>query len=180
MIRKLFCYLTRLRNPNFELDQSLGGLYIIDLVVFYIIGYLRYIIFLKFFSKSNLSFIGSNVLLSNKRKISLGKFTIIGDNVKLDASGINGIVFGRNCRIGAFSQFVVSTTLNNLGKGIVLGNNVGIGEFSYVGGAGGVEIGDDVIIGQYFSLHPENHCFDSHKGLFRLQKTIRLGIKFDF
>lgn len=177
MIRNLFCYLVRIRNPNFDVHKSYGNLYLFDKLVIYLLGYLRYIIFLKFFSKSEIVFIGSNVLFSNRGKIALGKYSIIGDNVKLDASGLNGIVCGSNCRFGAYSQFVVSTTLSNPGKGISLGNNVGIGEFSYVGGAGGVEIGDDVIVGQYFSLHPENHGFDLKQAVFRLQKTSRLGIK---
>ncbi|MBL0192543.1 MAG: hypothetical protein IPQ18_14745 [Saprospiraceae bacterium] len=37
------------------------------------------------------------------------------------------------------------------GEFIKIGNNVGIGEFAYLGGAGGLEIGDECIIGQYFS-----------------------------
>ncbi len=38
-----------------------------------------------------------------------------------------------------------------------MGSRVGIGEFAYLGGGGGLSIGDDCIIGQYFSCHPENH-----------------------
>ena len=60
---------------------------------------------------------------------------------------------------------------------IFLGKNVGFGEFSYLGGAGGLEIGDDTIIGQYFSAHPENHNFNDDKKSIRLQGVSRKGIK---
>ena len=80
-------------------------------------------------------------------------------------------------RIGAFSRLVVGTSFTNLGKYIKIGNNVGIGEFAYLGGGGGLEIGDDCIIGQYLSCHPENHNFNNPKVLIRLQGVTRKGIK---
>ena len=52
--------------------------------------------------------------------------------------------------IGANSRIVVSTSLNNLGEHIIIGDNVGIGEFAYLGGGGGLEIGSDCIVGQIF------------------------------
>jgi acetyltransferase-like isoleucine patch superfamily enzyme len=64
-----------------------------------------------------------------------------------------------------------------VGSHIAIGNNVGIGEFAYLGGAGGLDIGDDCIVGQYFSCHPENHCFNDPTQLIRLQGTTRQGIR---
>ncbi|MEY2829960.1 MAG: hypothetical protein RIQ33_1818, partial [Bacteroidota bacterium] len=75
------------------------------------------------------------------------------------------------------SRLIVSTTFNDLGKFIKIGNNVGMGEFAYLGGAAGLEIGDDCIIGQYLSCHPENHNFENPDELIRLQGTTRKGIK---
>ena len=76
-----------------------------------------------------------------------------------------------------FSKIVVSTSLNNLGDKIKIGDNVGIGEYAYLGGAGGLEIGDECIVGEYLSCHPENHI---HSNLFvsiRYQGVTRKGIK---
>jgi acetyltransferase-like isoleucine patch superfamily enzyme len=91
--------------------------------------------------------------------------------------GKQGISFGNNVGIGAYSRVVVSTTLNHLGESIRIGNNVGIGEFAYLGGAGGLEIGDDCIIGQYLSCHPENHVADKLDEPIRLQGVTRKGIR---
>ena len=41
-----------------------------------------------------------------------------------------------------------------------MGKRCGIGAFSFVGAAGGIIVGDDVIMGQYISFHSENHIFD--------------------
>ena len=74
------------------------------------------------------------------------------------------------------SKVVVSTSLNNIGSHITIGNNVGIGEYAYLGGAGGLVIGDDCIVGQYFSCHPENHNFSNEQMLIRKQGVTRKGI----
>ncbi|MCG8310081.1 MAG: acyltransferase, partial [Cytophagales bacterium] len=71
----------------------------------------------------------------------------------------------------------VSTSMENPGRFIKIGNNVGIGEFAYLGGGGGLEIGDDCIAGQYFSCHPENHNFSDPDVVIRLQGVSRRGIK---
>ena len=52
-----------------------------------------------------------------------------------------------------------------------------MGEFGYLGGACGLSIGDDCIIGQYFSCHPENHYFSDADQLIRHQGVHRKGIE---
>jgi acetyltransferase-like isoleucine patch superfamily enzyme len=58
----------------------------------------------------------------------------------------------------------------------VIGEGCGIGEFSSVGGSGGVTIGRNTIIGQYFSSHPENHNFADLTRPIRAQGTTRKPI----
>lgn len=101
----------------------------------------------------------------------------IGDFVKISALGKEGVFLGNNFSIGDFSRIIVATSFHNIGDFIKIGKNVGIGEFAYLGGAGGLAIGDNVIVGQYFSCHPENHNFNELDQLIRLQGTTRKGIK---
>lgn len=61
------------------------------------------------------------------------------------------------CQIGKYTCIECSGTLKNLGKGLIIGNNVGLGTHGFFGCAGGIEIGDDTIFGNYVSLHSENH-----------------------
>jgi acetyltransferase-like isoleucine patch superfamily enzyme len=79
--------------------------------------------------------------------------------------------------IGAYSRIIISTSFNNMGKYIVIGNNVGMGEFAYLGGGGGLKIGDDCIIGQYLSCHPENHIYTDALKPIREQGVTRKGIE---
>ena len=120
--------------------------------------------------------LGSHVKFFNASKIQFGKYLKLGDNVYVSALGKQGVSFGDNVGIGAFSRVVVSTTFDNPGEFIKLGNNVGIGEFAYLGGAGGLKIGDDCIVGQYFSCHPENHITENIDEAIRHQGVTRKGI----
>ena len=99
------------------------------------------------------------------------------DNVYLSALGKGKLSIGDKTSIWAYSRIVISTSFNNLGDKIRIGNNVGIGEFAYLGGAGGLEIGDECIVGQYFSCHPENHIFIDLQQSIRSQGVTRKGIK---
>jgi len=65
-----------------------------------------------------------------------------------------------------YSRIITSTSFNNIGEFIRIGDSVGIGEFAYLGGGGGLEIGNDCIIGQYLSCHPENHHFQVQRLLY--------------
>ena len=120
--------------------------------------------------------LGFRVTIRNFAKISIGRNVKLDDYVLLDGLGTEGLSIGDNCSIGAYSKLVVSTSYNNLGKGITLGSNIGIGEFAYIGGAGGLKIGNETIVGQYLSIHPENHTFALKTKSIRLQETTRKGI----
>jgi acetyltransferase-like isoleucine patch superfamily enzyme len=105
-----------------------------------------------------------------------GGLVRVGSHCRVDCTSRDGIELGQNFKLGAFSHVIASGTLANLGKGIVIGDNVGIGEFAYLGGAGGLRIGSDVIVGQYFSTHPENHVFADQDVPIREQGVTRKGI----
>jgi acetyltransferase-like isoleucine patch superfamily enzyme len=109
--------------------------------------------------------------------MEFGKWVQIHDYVYLSALGQECLSIGNNVSIGAFSRIVISTSYNNLGKYVRIGSNVGLGEFAYLGGGGGLEVGDGCIIGQYFSCHPENHIYDNPDVEIRFQGTTRRGIK---
>ncbi|MEZ0609104.1 DapH/DapD/GlmU-related protein [Fibrella sp. WM1] len=119
---------------------------------------------------------GRGVRFFNLPQIRWGRFLKLGDHVYCSAISTGGIHLGDHVSLGAFSRLVVSTTLDNPGQFIHLGDRVGIGEFAYLGGAGGLIIGDDCIIGQYFSCHPENHHFSDPDVPIRLQGVERQPI----
>ena len=167
----------RLRNPSFQFDSALSHFALIQCLLGIMINMLRSLRVLFYLRSPKGAMFNSGVRFFNLPKIKWGKFLKLGRGVYISALAKRGIELGHNVSIGDYSRVIVSTTLNNLGGFIKIGNNVGIGEFAYLGGAGGLEIGDDCIVGQYFSCHPENHEYSKIDIAIRLQGVTRQGIK---
>lgn len=168
--------LIQLRNPNFKFDVNITTSVILQLCFQQITGIFRGLKLLFWLKNPKYIILGKHVQFFNLAKLSYGKFLKLGDFVMLSALGKKGISFGNNVSIGAFSRLIVATSYNNIGAYIKIGNNVGIGEFAYLGGAGGLTIDDDCIVGQYLSCHPENHNYNDLNIPIRLQGTSRKGI----
>ena len=165
------------RNPNFAFDEHVTLYLLLSLVKDKGVNFLRGMKLLLYGKKPSKLLLGRGVRFFNIPNISLGKWVKLDDYVQLTALGKGKILLGDNVGIGAFSRLIISTSFNNIGSHIHIGNNVGIGEFAYLGGGGGLEIGDDCIIGQYLSCHPENHHFEEVGQLIRMQGVSRKGIR---
>ena len=83
---------------------------------------------------------------------------------------------GKNVSIGKYTCIECTGSLKDIGKGLTVGNNVGLGTHCFYGCAGGIEIGENTIFGNYVSLHSENHCFSDTNIPIRLQGVTRKGI----
>lgn len=176
-MKALVTQIIRLRNPQFAFDPALKGSTLWWFMWTQFWGLLRGLQLLLLLKNPKMALLGKGVSFFNGSQIYFGRFLKLGNQVHLSALGREGIFIGNNVGIGAFSRVVVSTSFNELGQKIKIGNHVGIGEFAYLGGAGGLEIGDECIIGQYFSCHPENHiAADLHTAI-RHQGVSRKGIQ---
>lgn len=167
----------KLRNPNFNFDKSLTSFSLLQFLIIQIFSLIRGLRFFLFLKNPKGAILGRKVRLFNAPKIYYGTFLKLGNYVSISALGKEGVFFGNNVGIGDFSRVIVSTSLNDIGNYIKIGNNVGIGEYAYLGGAGGLEIGDDCIVGQYLSCHPENHNFENLDLAIRHQGITRKGIE---
>lgn len=176
-MKKLIQYIIRLRNPDFQFDSNLNTGALLQFILIQVSSLVRGMKILFFIRNPKGMLLGKGVCFFNVSKIKYGRFLRLGNHVSLSALGVNGIMLGNNISIGAFSRIIISTSLNQLGDKIKIGNNVGIGEFAYLGGGGGLEIGSECIIGQYFSCHPENHNYTDLTQSIRHQGVSRKGIK---
>jgi acetyltransferase-like isoleucine patch superfamily enzyme len=176
-IKVIIWFIQRYKNPNFEFDQSVSFGIICSLILSRLISRLRALKLIVYLKLPKGLFLGKSVTFFNIKKITFGQSVTIGSSVHLSGLGSDGLNIGHRVNIGDYSRVVVSTSFNNIGKGIKLHSDVAIGEFSYIGGAGGVEIGSSCIIGQYFSIHPENHIFSSLETEIRAQGVDRKGIE---
>lgn len=176
-MKTLLQKIIQLRNPNFSFDDNITTAILMQFMWIQLVAMLRGLWVLFYGKRSKGMMLGKSVNFFYLSKISWGRFLRLGNQVVVSALSKNGIRFGNNVSIGAFSRVIVSTSLNNLGNKIVIGDNVGIGEYAYLGGGGGLEIGDECIVGQYFSCHPENHNCDDLTVSIRHQGVTRKGIR---
>lgn len=176
-MKKVIEKIIQKRNPAFKFDANLNSITLIAFTWEQFWGIFRGLKLLFYFKNPKMASLGKRVSFFNSSKIKFGRFLKLGNDVRLNALGKQGITFGNNVGIGSFSQIVVATSLNQIGNSIIIGNNVGIGEFAYLGGAGSLTIGDECIVGQYFSCHPENHITTDLNTSIRHQGVTRKGIK---
>lgn len=178
MLKKLIEEIIHKRNPAFAFDPGISSSMLVSLIFKKGIMFLRAFMYQSLhIRKPGLQFFGKGVSTFNLAQVSLGKWVMIHEGVFLSALGKGKLSIGNNSGIGAYSRVEISQSFHDVGEYIRIGNHVGIGPFASLGGAGSLEIGDDCIIGPYFSCHPENHVFDQMQVPIRLQGVERKGIK---
>ncbi len=168
--------LIKLRNPKFEFDSSVQTGVILKYFWVQFASLLRGIVIVFRMRNPKYALIGKGVKILNLAGLSFGRYLKLGNYVSMSALGRGKIIIGDNVSIGDYCRIIISTSFNNIGESISIGDNVGIGEFSYLGGGGGLKIGSDCIVGQYFSCHPENHNYGAPNILIRNQGVTRQGI----
>lgn len=176
MLRVIIIRLGRMKNKSYNLPDGISSGNIAGFLFDRCVNFLRGMKLLLRGKKFSVLFLGRNSRIRGLNKIKWGKFVQVGDHVSINAYGTEGLTLGDYSWIGSFSCLKVSFGLNDPGKFIRIGKRVGLGEYAHLGGAGGLEIGDDCIIGPYLSCHPENHNFNDPNELIRLQGVTRKGI----
>lgn len=121
-------------------------------------------------------FKGKSVSLRGKRKIKIGKGVTLSNYSRIDANVKQFVTIGDNFSLGEGSLIEGYGVITDLGESITIGNNVGIAANSLLSVRGKVTVGNDVIIGPYFSLHSENHNFDIRDVPVRLQGVTRQNV----
>lgn len=144
-----------------DIDERIGSGYILGLCRKYGFMMVRG----RLFSLGSSS-IGKNVFVGRgfkalrKKDLSIGENVKIHDGVYIDALSREGVVIGDQVVIGRNSRIECTGSIRGIGKGIRIGDRSTFGSDCFFGAAGGIEIGSDVVAGQYVRFHSENHNFD--------------------
>lgn len=165
-------------KEDFHLDQAIGMTYILRLCWKYAWMMVRG----KFFSFgqkhiSHKIFVGKDVKAREKRYLSIGEKSRLQDGAYIDALSKNGIQIGSHVVIGRNTRIECTGGLQSIGKGIKIGDRTTFGNDCTFGAAGGIEIGCDVVAGQYIRFHSENHSYSDVNRLIREQGVTHEGIK---
>lgn len=172
MVKKIFQGLLKKSGKKYVIDSNIPD----KLFVFFMFS--RFIMLVRgLLWIQQRVFLGKNCNIKNKRNVSFGKNVTIDKNTTIDGFALKKIIIGDCSRIGAYSLITCTSHLSKYGRGIQIGRNFSVGQFSEFGAAGGIVIGDDVIMGSYVSFHSENHNFDNPNVLIREQGVTSKGIK---
>lgn len=165
-------------KENFSLDKRIPFSYLFNIIKKYAGMMLRGIFFS--FGWKNISksvFIGHHVKILCKKKLFMGNKVKLHDCVSIDALSKNGVRLGDYVVLGYGTRIACSGSLRCIGKGIRIGKRTTFGNDCFFGAAGGIEIGEDVIAGQFIRFHSENHKYSDRKALIREQGVTHRGIK---
>jgi acetyltransferase-like isoleucine patch superfamily enzyme len=174
MRKQLNKIISRLKGRGYEIDERIPSRYLFSLALSR--GIMRVRGFFSRVENGGMLFVGKNVTLKARTMIRVGRGVTIHDGSYIDALSTEGIFFGNNVSAGRNTRIECTGNLQVIGKGMKAGNNVGLGSDNFFGAAGGIEIGDDCILGNFISFHSENHKYNDPSVPIRLQGVTRTGI----
>jgi acetyltransferase-like isoleucine patch superfamily enzyme len=168
--------LTRFKGRDYQLDRDvplglLAGI-ILRRSVWLVRGFVKGLLLQR---RWVVVFIADRVNLRGASLIRFGRGVTLERGVTVDGLMRGGIKLGDHVRIGPYST-LIGAPISNLGEGITMGANSAVDAYSFIGSAGPVIIGDNVIMGQHVCFHPETHNFDRIDVPIKLQGTVREGI----
>ena len=172
MIKKFFQKMLAKNGKTYQIDDRIPN------KLLYSIFYRRAVMLVRGYCKTGRKvFVGHSTKIVNSNNFVFGKSVTIDQNCKLDGYSSEKIILGDCVKIGAFSTLTSTSHFSKYGKGLRMGHNSAVGQFAEFGAAGGIEIGDNVIMGSYISFHSENHNFLDKSKLIREQGVTSKGIK---
>jgi acetyltransferase-like isoleucine patch superfamily enzyme len=166
------------KDPNYKWENRipLPDLAVILRVRFFQI--LRGIYFRMFFKTCRgILFVGSGVKIKHAKRIVAGSNLIISDGTYINGLSQRGVKIGDNVSFGRNVTLICTGIISQIGEGIQIGNGTGINDNVYLGGQGGIVIGDNVIIGPGVKIFSENHVFSDLNQSIKSQGTDRQGVK---
>lgn len=119
-------------------------------------------------------FVGGRVSIMYPRLLRVGAWSSIGAGTSINAYSIQGVRIGRQVTIRENSWIQCSSSPQNPGEGLVIGDRTYIGPSAIIGG-GDIHIGEDCQIGASVVIIAENHETDRN-GSGSMTSVSRKGI----
>ena len=167
-------YISKIKGEDYEVDSRIPVSYLLGIGLNHIIMKARG--WLCNIKGKGVPFIGHGVRIKAKSKITLGNGVLIRHHCYIDALSTNGVELGDDVSMGPRTKIECTGSLKHIGKGLKVGNHVGLGADNFYGCAGGITIGNDTLVGNFVSFHSENHVFDDIRKPIRLQGVTHKGI----
>lgn len=164
-------------DRGYHLDPDLGGAALIGILWQRGLALLRGVAWSWRLGACGLPFfVGRRVQIRHARQLRVGRGVTLDDDVIIDALSRRGVMLGDNVTIARGTVIQATGVMTRLGVGLEMGANANLGHYSFVGAAGGVRIGANVLIGQRVSFHSENHTFAHTDVPIKAQGVTQQGI----
>jgi acetyltransferase-like isoleucine patch superfamily enzyme len=124
-------------------------------------------------------FVGRSIDILFPRHISLGRNVYLGDYSYINGLSREGFRLGNNVRIREHAWIQATSSLEDLGEGLKIGDDTYIGPRCIIGAGGGINIGSNVTMGAGVELLAENHRFEDIDLLISEQGVTRQGINIE-
>jgi len=124
-------------------------------------------------------FVGARVRLMFPRHIHAGRNVFIGDDSYVSGLSVHGVRLGNDVRIREGAWVQATSTLDQPGVGLTIGDGTYIGPRVILGAGGGIRIGAHVTFGAAVHLLAENHEFNDPTQPIQSQGVTRAGIVVD-
>jgi acetyltransferase-like isoleucine patch superfamily enzyme len=121
-------------------------------------------------------FIGRRVRLHFPRYIEVGRNVYLGDGSSISGLAREGVRIGDHVRIREDVWVQATSTLDNPGVGLTIGEGTYIGPRCMLGAGGGVTIGRAVTLGAAVHILAEDHAFQDAQIPITEQGVTRKGI----
>ena len=107
-----------------------------------------------------------NCYVKNPAQITLGRKVKVHGNTTLDASSTGRIVLGDRVTLNRYAYIIASR------GGVTFGHDSAVNNFSVINGAGGVNIGNHVLIGPNVQIVSYQHAYADPTTVIDLQELI--------
>jgi acetyltransferase-like isoleucine patch superfamily enzyme len=130
IIKILNRIILKIKREPLKLDTRIPTSYIIDFFTKKLFSLFWGTVFFK---SCKLVFLDFTAKVKCKNRISIQTNLSIGEHCYINALSIEGIRFGVNVSLGRYTTIECSGTLQDIGKGLIIGNNVGSGSHGFWG-----------------------------------------------
>jgi len=122
------------------------------------------------------AYVAGGVRFRGRDRVSLGRGAVLGRGCVVDARSLEGIRLGDAVTVDQNAVLRASGVLRNLGVGISVGARTSIGLNNFIHGGGGVQIGENCLLGPSVSIFSENHIFEDPSKPVRDQGELRARV----
>ncbi|MDQ7786901.1 MAG: acyltransferase [Thermodesulfovibrionales bacterium] len=170
MLKKIIVSLFKEKLPEINNLQQLPD----DVFYEYILE--RGIMLLRgFFRFGRFCFIGKNVCVKCKKRIKLGKFATIHDGSYIDASSQKGIIIEDYCTLGR-NTYLRTGNVSSYQGYFIMRTRSSCNNNCFLGATGGLEIGENVLIGPNVTIITEKHNYEDIDAVIKEQGILQIPV----